>query len=318
CICFLIVESFFNGLRGLNFHPVDHVMRLHGPTGLFAHPNSLGGVTAGVLPFLYYLFFYERRIWRKILIIVIALMAARVIIWTGSRTAWVGTLALMGFIWWYSRRKIVLALCGVVLLVTAWVAMPPVMKARFITLGETVKVVEGKEQVSSMSTRWQLMKDEWGVFLKYPLTGVGINSFPQARLRIYGRWQPHHNTYLQALADLGIIGFAAFAYLIYTIWSNLRQAAARGDPEHDDPFITTMTLTLWVFLLTRLTVGMFGGDLYENYWWIAGGLSIVLLNIAREQSAESDAGDQPEEPVQTNEPATKKPKRPRWKSTVVQ
>jgi hypothetical protein len=39
-----------------------------------------------------------------------------------------------------------------------------------------------------------------------------------------------------------------------------------------------------VYLLTRLAVSLFGQDLYGNYWWVAAGLSVVILRIIKMDS----------------------------------
>ena len=39
-------------------------------------------------------------------------------------------------------------------------------------------------------------------------------------------------------------------------------------------------LAVYLFIIARLTLGLFGMDLYEIYWWFAGGLTIAIFNIA--------------------------------------
>ena len=36
---------------------------------------------------------------------------------------------------------------------------------------------------------------------------------------------------------------------------------------------------VFVYIITRLGLGLFGHDLYEIYWWFAAGLAIALFNI---------------------------------------
>ncbi len=45
-------------------------------------------------------------------------------------------------------------------------------------------------------------------------------------------------------------------------------------------FLTSMVSAVTSFLIIRIVVSFFGLELYDNYWWIAGGLSFVMLKIA--------------------------------------
>ena len=103
-VCFIFCEAFSNGIRGINIRYNSGAMRLFGPPGYFGHPNGLGGLTAASLPFLYYLIAYYKPLKIRICLIGLMLIALRVIMYTNSRTAFVGTVTFFMLIRIYSKK----------------------------------------------------------------------------------------------------------------------------------------------------------------------------------------------------------------------
>ena len=279
-ICFYYTEPFLLSLRGLNFHYEGGMMHLMG-VGQFAHYNSLGGITASNLAFLAQLFFYYGWL-LKVLFLVFAGIGMRVIMLTGSRTAYVGVIMLGILLVFFSKHKIrnfiLIAIIGVGL----FTLMPQEYKARFMTLQKATQVVEGEQVQDSMSTRWQIIKDAWNVFLKYPLVGCGLDSFYQIRGLLFGRWQQTHNLYMQVLTDMGIVGFVSFIYLLVTIWKYIVFIKHRLKINREEKsYLYRLATAIQMFLIMRLTVGMFGMDLYENYWWLMAGFSAVIYRLVQ-------------------------------------
>ena len=60
-------EGFIGKISGSMMWENQGVMRLHGPTGLYAHPNSFAGMAIGTIPFVYYLTPISRRVIKIIL-----------------------------------------------------------------------------------------------------------------------------------------------------------------------------------------------------------------------------------------------------------
>jgi hypothetical protein len=50
-------------------------------------------------------------------------------------------------------------------------------------------------------------------------------------------------------------------------------------------YLMYMVKALYMFLIMRLTVGMFGHDLYENYWWFIAGLTMVVTDLVQKRVA---------------------------------
>jgi len=293
-ISLLFVQPFLLSLQGKGFIQAAGVMRLQGITGYFAHPNQLGGITAANLPYFYYFMRYEKSRAAKVIFFLLIIVGLRVIMLTQSRTAFVGVFSFAFLVWLFGKRKLLGLAIGLVSCIVLWHVAPEQTKYRFRSLASTTYVLsvdrselteEELQQVSSMASRWTLIKRGLIAFSENPFLGLGLNCFPSFNGQRWGLWFPPHNTYVQALAEMGLVGFTAFCFFIFTIFRNLKVAGRlverTGVP---DNFLRSMISAVIVYLLTRLAVSLFGQDLYGNYWWVAAGLSVVILRIIKMDS----------------------------------
>ena len=165
-------------------------MRLHGSTGLYEHPNSFAGMALGTLPFILYLFPIANK-WIKALLLLQLIFALNIILYTGSRTGYIGFIAVLLVFIARSKRKIeILIILSIGILLAAQFA-PEQYRDRFVSIfqistetegtsistefGKTSKVIEGGQ--GSVSARIQIFKDSLDIFLSHPL-GVGVSAFP--------------------------------------------------------------------------------------------------------------------------------------------
>lgn len=132
------------------------------------------------------------------------------------------------------------------------------------------------------------------VFEQHPLIGVGINNFPVVEPRYallhknVTRVQyltgsnpyPAHNTYLQLLAETGIIGLAGFlAVLIGSLRASLLAARLLGKKGYRDyAYLAQASMMGTIGFLTAIFFFTDGSD-----WrvWILLGLGPALLALAR-------------------------------------
>lgn len=295
-ILLLFVEPFIFSLQGKGFIYNNHMWRLAGVTGYFAHPNQLGGITAANLPFFYFLLKCEKSVIKRILLILLIIIALRVIMLTQSRTAFLGVLTFGFLLWIYSDKKIPTLLLVTLFFIVTWQFSPQQTRDRFLTLRSTWNVMtedtsqltlQERTQRGSMADRWELIKRGLICFSENPLLGVGLHCFHSYNWRKWGHWFPPHNTYVQALAEMGIIGFSAFFLVIIFTFKNLKESKKiLFEGKKENSFLFHMSSAVTIYLFARLVVSFFGQDLYGNYWWIAGGLSLVILRISKMKQEE--------------------------------
>jgi O-antigen ligase len=300
-------EAFVGRITGSMVWENQGVPRLHGTTStMFGDPNSLAGKTVSTVPFLWYLYPTVNQRWMKILIAVQVVFAINIIIFAASRTGYLTFIAAALLIVFFAKQgkaKMILLLIVAAILTVSY--LPQEYKGRFMS-SFTGQEAEG----ASSATRKALFFDSMGAFADNPL-GIGLGCFPTYQA-IRGRnAQETHNLYTQILAETGIQGFVCFVALLYVVLRKAfrtRRAFSRIidelelyldrsretlNPElRDAKLLFATTNALIVFVLVRLTLGFFGHDFLEIYWWFAAGLVMALHNmraIAEKRCAELTA-----------------------------
>ena len=273
----------------------DGMLRLYG-YGQFGHANSLGMNAACNLPFLFFVAAYYRSYLVKIGMAAFALIAAYVAMLTGSRTSYVGGAATVFYIGLFVKHRVryflILGLIGLAMLP----AVDEVYMERFLSLRDAVAALTGDDAVGgSIGARWRLTVASLKIFIEYPIVGCGLDSFRRVAATRYGVWQQSHSLYLQILTNTGIVGATAFALLIIHVYRSLieskQKLVSRGE---DGSYIHCLLNAVQIFLLARLTCGLFAQTLYSNMWWIAAGLTVVmsrLIGETSEQAAETTTTD---------------------------
>lgn len=273
------------------------IMRLHGASPMYGHPNSLAGAALGSLPFITFLFGPYKKWWIRLGLLATATTSLACVIFSGSRTGYLGLLALVG--WWFfmSKHKRTFLIVGVVVGMIALAVMPDQYVERFKSIG-------GKEaEGNSKGTRLVILQDALTIVKEHPL-GIGVASFPAIRMERFGRFQDTHNLYLEVATNLGIQGLIIFLWLVFMILQCLRRSAfsyrrqrrrlvllqrrggvppplrkALRQHAQDLVFCNAAAMAAAGFIIVRLVLGLFGMDLYEIYWWFAAGVAIALNNL---------------------------------------
>lgn len=270
------------------------VMRLHGSTPLYMHPNSFSGMAVGTLPFIFFFYPIANKIFKGLLIIQL-IFSINIIVFTGSRTGWVATIFLLVTIVAKSKKKFKAFAIFLFVIVIAAQYFPADYKERFESIF-TQEEAEG----SSSEKRIVILKDALYVFLRNPF-GIGVGAFPSIRSDLFGRTQDTHNLYLEIATNIGIQGVIVFFLLIYKqllilrdieFWANYRldnysNKYEKGNKNekkdvslyYDLKVICASSRSIYYYIMVRLYLGLFGMDLYEIYWWFTCGVTIALYNI---------------------------------------
>lgn len=290
-ISIIILEPFILSVQGKGFIYNNHMMRLAGVTSIYGHPNALGMITAASIPFFYYIIRFSNSKKLKIFGFIIILIAIRVIMLTQSRTAFVGTIACFTIIWILSKKKLLGLIIAFMFLSLIWIISPQQTKDRFATLGKTFYILgQSRENLSedeitslgSMNSRMDLSHKSLIAFIENPVIGLGLDCFASYSGRKWGIWFPPHNTYLQVLSETGIVGFTLlFMIIIYTFKNLLEARKYLKKYQIKAPFIEYSIYSVSSYYFIYIIVSIFGIELYNNFWWITGGLSIVILRIVK-------------------------------------
>lgn len=246
--------------------------------GAFPHPNIFGGYLAiGILMIGWMVCEgeegkkerrKEEKTWKYIPLI---FLLSSTLILTFSRGAWLAlTVSLFAVIvqaFWYKKliphRAIPIMSVGLVTILMTIGILNTHVFARF-NPALHVEAVSLEERASQYQTFP-------GVFFLNPLSGVGPGAFVFAeafKQKGLSPWayQPMHNVFLLILAELGVIGFAAFGYFIFEI--------VRLILKHRR---VTGGIFAFAFLLSYMLLGCF--DHYLFSLWPGLALSILGMSV---------------------------------------
>jgi O-antigen ligase len=142
---------------------------------------------------------------------------------------------------------------------------------------------------------WRMVEDR-------PLLGVGAGNFPVASIHyllepgalmrtdfVVDNPKVAHNTYLNVLAELGVVGFVLFlAIVAFPLWWAARAvgfAARAGDRQ-----LEVLARAMVVVIVGLLAADFFGSRQYSKQLWLLLSLCPVVLEISRAQLASRREG----------------------------
>jgi O-antigen ligase len=185
------------------------------------------------------------------------------------------------------RRFVVAVLVALVSITTvgyfAFVATDEV-RHRVTTFGS------GTGRTDIWTVAWRMVQDK-------PVSGVGVGNFqtasihyllqPGAILRdefIVDRPQITHNSYLNVLAETGVVGVALFGVILaagfIACWRAADEFRRRGDP-----FLEACARAVSLALVALFVADVFASDQLNKELWVLLGLGPALLAIARGERA---------------------------------
>lgn len=213
--------------------------------------NAIGMMTSFAAVFLLYFFKKHKNILRRTLYVVVIAFLTYITFLTGSRKAFliiiIGVLLYLPFA--VNKRNriktIIISVAFVALAFYLTYNVPYFYNIIGWRLDAIISSVLGTGELdSSAISRNKLIAAAIETWKDFPLLGCGLDCF-----RIYGKIATGHdyyahNNYVELLADLGVVGFAAyywgFVYCLIKFWKN----------RHDD-----ISKLLFVVLIIILIMG---------------------------------------------------------------
>ena len=153
---------------------------------------------------------------------------------------------------------------------------------------QTVKTsLSGKQRLeSSASLRLQLWQSAFQIWLKHPLLGVGLNNMRESlekELQIRVKTGCAHNSYLQFLAETGIIGFSIFVYLLYLYYRIVSTLKSYDD------FYKEITPYLKAILYSWLIFSIFFSFQFTAVFWIFLSLPFCTMQAVESETEQPKA-----------------------------
>ncbi len=256
-------------------HPIGVDGRTRGTMG---HYMTMGGLllfAASVSVSL--ALFAGARGWRAAFLWFAAVSSTACLAVTFTRSAWIGFVAALVTIFAYKRRALLAALPAV--LIVFYLAAPPGFRERIHSIFDPGH--------PNNIERTYLWKAGLEIFRDHPLVGVGLMDqstlyeqyrSPEAR-ETHGHF---HNIFVQVASARGIVGLAAFAYLLWAmgaaIHGGLRSARSIS------PFAEALAVGAFGAYLGFILSGLFEWNFGDSevimvvYFLVGIGIALTRLN----------------------------------------
>ncbi len=245
---------------------------------VFGNPNILAEYLIMIIPISLSLFWYSKKIHKKGIFLITSLILIIVLVLTLSRGGWVGFAFGMFIFMILIEKKLLLAAIPIALLGLNF--LPSNIINRLLTIG-SLEDSSNAYRVKLWELTLDIIKDNW-------LVGVGFGYIP---LRItFERYTGtklayhSHNTYLQTIAETGILGLIVFIILIFVLY----KYAIKRLIKEEDRYIKTMAVGVIAGLSALLAHGAFESVLYIPKiiitFWILVALILVLIRISDESN----------------------------------
>jgi putative inorganic carbon (HCO3(-)) transporter len=159
----------------------------------------------------------------------------------------------------------------------------------FVTEPVALQTIGSQNNVGARESLWTVAGR---IVRDHPVAGVGAGNFGVAeqsytaksinlpRADLVTESELAHNSYLQVLAELGVVGLLAFLGVIGgSLWFALR--AARTFEAGMDWELEMLSRGLFIGTIGMLTAYFFATNQYEKQLWLLVAIGAALLSIAR-------------------------------------
>jgi len=260
------------------------------PDSPLADNNQLALALCVGLPLMSYLFFATRSKLLRIGLGGTMVLTTIAVLGTYSRGGLVGLTVIMGYLWWKSRRKILIAIAVAVVAAVGLSFLPEQWFDRMRTI-----------ETAGEDNSFQARLNAWGFALAVakarPLFGSGFGASEDTA--VWVQYEPDlafqgnqvvgramHSIYFQTLADHGYVALAIFLCLLVLTWLRAgrvaREAARRPGLEWIAHLVTMMRISLTAYMVA-------GAALSMAYWDVVY-MMIAMVSVMRRLVSEAPSG----------------------------
>jgi O-antigen ligase len=270
--------------------------------GSFDNPNEMGAFMAAYLP-LIGIFFYQSRLFTQRLFYGgMAFLTLFGLVYSQSRGSYLAFLnSVMVFSFMKSRFLFVSLVTTLVLALTVsytWLPDVVVNRINFTfeedTFNENFQGLAG-ELEGSAGSRIILARGALRVFSQNPIIGNGIGTLQYTMGSYmadlgYNKNRVAHNMYLQILAELGLIGFLPFMYILYMSGRAGYQLYRFGFDAYDRNLGIAFLCCVCAFGISNLFGNRFFRISLTGYYWVMAAMVFNKLNTIRRMQSENSSG----------------------------
>nr|WP_272878443.1 O-antigen ligase family protein [Clostridium sp. Cult3] len=229
-----------------------------------------------IIPISASLFWYSKKIHKKAIFLITSLILTIALVLTLSRGGWVGFAFGIFIFIILIEKKLLLSIIPIVLAGVYF--LPQSIVNRILTIGN-LGDSSNAYRIRLWKITLEIIRDNW-------LVGVGFGYIPfKTTFETYIRTMPayhSHNTYLQTMGEMGILGLIVFIMLIFVLY----KYGIKRLMKQEDRYIRTMAGGVLAGLAALLAHGAVESVLYLPKiiitFWTLVGLILALMRISGE------------------------------------
>jgi len=277
-----MVSIFLIGLMSIN----AEITHYHAVTGMY-DPNDIALVMVCALPFTIY-FFKEVHGLGRIFLAVCFFLVLMTIIMSVSRGGFIGLIAVGVYLFMRSPRKAKgYSLAVIVLVILLFIQFAP------DTYWDRISTIWNPQTEcdETGAGRTEIWKKGLKIFLTHPILGVGIDNFTTAygiSLGTPGKWSAVHNSFLQIVVELGIVGIILFIFLTLGTVLKMRKLQKLWKNEKKLKDFIWLSHAIEVGMVGYIVCGFFLSQAYFDYLYLILGLSVAMQRIAMTTSVSTE------------------------------
>jgi len=278
------IDSLWQVTTGRDFirgYPAIVNIGLVRATGSFKDSNLLGIYLSGFTPLVIglALFYYKNK--KQIPFIIIGIFALAGIILTYSRPTLLAIYLVLVFFALVKKDKILISFLIIFTLLSPFLLPKAVSNWAREVEYNPLRFMCNDDRIAAYRNSMNMIK-------AHPFIGVGANTYmknykqykenPEYRNVVTQDTMYAHNMYLQMAAELGIIGFSIFIWLLFKLFS----ASRRIFKALKDNYLKILTISLTACLIAFLVNGLTESSLYYSrvaiiFWYLSG----LLLSLKK-------------------------------------
>lgn len=258
------------------------------PQSQFPETNRFARVAIMVLPLIWWLRLHSARLWVRRAMMAAAGLTLLSLIGTGSRGGFVGFVAMLGFAWLHSRRKLGMAMLGGAALAVLLLAVPV---ERLTGYSERIGTIGDYAEEASAKSRFKTWAFALDMAAREPVTGGGFGAFLANRQETsrVGYYEAH-SIYFQMLGEHGWAGLGLWLALALALLLTGRRAMRRAEAHPHLYWARDLAMMLQIALVGFLAGGVFENlAFFELYYTLAAMLVLTDRIVAREAVAPAAA-----------------------------
>ena len=276
----------FLGLKGLiDIFQTGGRYRMQGPGGLMSEENEYALGLNMAIPILFWMASLQSRWWMRRVFQIAALGCATTVVFTRSRSGFLGLMVVAFLITLYSKRKF---LAGMGLIASV---------ALFLIFAPDAAVQRYKSIPNASATdpsaigRIQMWETAIKMAKAHPFFGVGLRNFELA-VPMFSNYEPRapHNAFIALMAESGVPSCLLFVAIVVsasgTSWLNWRRLKRNSDRHHLATCCLIVHTTLIVYLVPNFFINRQDFDLMYHLVGLSAGMNMVVRRTLQQESSE--------------------------------